>query len=251
MLTTDEVRRPSDLPLWEVPGWRERFGVAAGITGRGDDAAMPFDLGLWTANPIAEVMSRWRRLKAAFPEFPGMVMAHQVHGRRVLWHQGGRDGWTIHEGADGHATNSAGLLLLITVADCVPIYLVAPAHRAVALLHSGWRGTAGGVLAEGLETLRREAGIRPAELVMHLGVAISGACYQVGAEVVRGMGETPSGEGPWYVDLRSELARQGQQLGVGEISQSSRCTASSPGDFFSHRSSGGSDGRMVAYLGML
>ena len=176
-------------------------------------------------------------------------MAHQVHGQRVLWHRGG-EGWTIHDGVDGHATAATGLLLLVTVADCVPIYLAAPSHGVVALLHAGWRGTAGGILGEGLETIRREAGIQPTDLVMHLGVSICGSCYQVGAEVARGVGGTPVGEGPWYVDLRDVLAEQARQLGVGEISRSSHCTACSPGPFFSHRASGAGAGRMVAYLGM-
>ena len=249
MSTTDEEPLPGDVPLWEVPGWRDRFSVRAGITGRGDEPANPFDLGLWTTTPVSRVMSHWRQFRATFPEFSGSVLAHQVHGGRVLWHQGGV-GWTIHEGADGHATQGTGLLLLVTVADCVPIYLVAPARRAVALLHAGWRGTACGILGQGLETLHRMAGVEPAELVMHLGVAISGARYQVGAEVVRGVGRTPMGEGPWNLDLRDALAEQGTRLGVGEISRSSRCTASSPGDFFSHRASGGTAGRMVAYLGL-
>ena len=247
--TTDEERLPGVLPRWEVPGWRDRFGVRAGITGRGDDPAKPFDLGLWATSPASEVMSRWRQFRAAFPEFTGSVMAHQAHGQRVLWHRGG-PGWTIHDGADGHATSATGLLLLITVADCVPIYLVAPARGVVALLHAGWRGTAAGILREGLETLHRMAGVEPAELTMHLGVAISGPCYQVGSEVVRGVGQIPVGKGPWYVDLRDALAEQGTKLGIGEISRSRRCTASSPGDFFSHRASGGAAGRMVAYLGM-
>ena len=37
--TADEVPVPGTVPLWEVPGWRERFGVVAGITGRGDNPA--------------------------------------------------------------------------------------------------------------------------------------------------------------------------------------------------------------------
>ncbi len=156
----------------------------------------------------------------------------------------------MHEGADGHATSAEGLLLLVTVADCVPIYLVAPAQRAIALLHSGWRGTAAGILARGVETLQREAGADPADLVMHLGVAISGAAYEVGAEVVRGVGLTPEGAGPWHVDLRESLTEQARTLGVGEVSQSGHCTVARGGDFFSHRGSGGADGRMVAYLGM-
>jgi YfiH family protein len=247
--TIDEVRRPGDLPLWEVPGWQERFGVTAGITGRGDDPAVPFDLGLSGSCAVGDVMGRWRRFRAGFPGFPGMVMARQVHGRCVLWHPGGT-GWTIHDDADGQATNASGLLLLVTVADCVPVYLVAPAQRAVALLHAGWRGTAAGVLAEGLRILRQEAGIGPAELVMHLGVAISGPRYEVGEEVLHAVGEDLPGPGPWHLDLRELLARQGRQLGVGEISRSAHCTASSPGSFFSHRASGGTDGRMIAFLGI-
>ena len=51
------VRRLAEAPLagpvprFEVPGWREEFGVVAGITGRGP-AGAPFDLGLGTRSPV-------------------------------------------------------------------------------------------------------------------------------------------------------------------------------------------------------
>ncbi len=248
--TTDEVRLAARVPLWTVPGWRERFGVTAGVTGRGDDPDNPFDLGLHTGQPVAAAMSRWREFRSAFPEFRGQVMAHQVHGSRVLWHEHST-GWTIHDDADGHATATAGLLLLVTVADCVPIYLVAPEQRAVALLHSGWRGTAAGILEAGVSLLRQRVGVEPAGLVMHLGVAISGPCYEVGSEVVKALGGSAEGAGPWHADIRGRLMEQGLELGIGEVSQSSHCTATASQSFFSHRHSGGSDGRMVAWLGLL
>ena len=248
--TTDEQRLPGDLPLWEVPGWRERFGVIAGITGRGDDVAAPFDLGLWGSPPVGAVMARWRRLLASFPSCPSATLAHQVHGSHVLWHEGAAIGWTIIAGADGHATATAGRLLLVTVADCVPIYLIAPAHRAVALLHAGWRGTAGGILAQGVALLHQRVGAKPSDLVGHAGVAISGPCYEVGAEVITGVGRQAEGPGPWHLDLREVLQAQASSLGVGEMTVSGRCTARDRGDFFSHRASGGADGRMVAYLGL-
>ena len=248
--TTDEQRLPGELPLWEVPGWRERFGVVAGITGRGHDPVAPFDLGLWGSLPVAVAMGRWRRFLAAFPECPAATLAHQAHGIQVLWHDGGVSaGWTILEGADGHATATPGRLLLVTVADCVPVYLVAPGPRAIALLHAGWRGTAAGILAQGVELLRNRVGVQPSELVCHAGVAISGPCYEVGAEVMSGVGTAAEGEGPWHLDLRSVLREQASALGVGEFTASSRCTARDRGDFFSHRASGGADGRMAAYLG--
>lgn len=251
MSRVDELRYPGTVPRWEVPGWRERFGVVAGITGRGDDLAHPFDLGLWTAEPVGEVMGRWRAFRAAIPECPAAVMAHQVHGGAVLWHREASGGWTIHEGADGHATRLPGLLLLVTVADCVPVYLVAPAKGAVALLHAGWRGTAAQIVANGLALLSKEAGVTPDEVVLHAGVAISGPCYEVGAEVLVGVGLTATGAGPWHLDLREVLLEQAARLGVAEATASGLCSATRRDAFFSHRGSGGRDGRMVAYLGLL
>lgn len=236
------------MPRWEVPGWRERFGVLAGVTGRVGPDGVPFDLGLASDQPVGEVMSRWRTFRAAFPECPGMVSARQVHGADVLWHAAA-PGWTLHAAADGHATTSRGILLLVTVADCVPVYLVDRQARAVALLHAGWRGTAGRILARGVELLRERAGVFPADLVMHAGVAISGPRYEVGAEVIRGVGRDPVGEGPWHLDLREVLAEQARGLGVGEVTVSGHCTAGEREAFFSHRGSGGRDGRMVAWLG--
>lgn len=247
-LTIDEVRQPGALPLWVVPGWMERFGVHAGITARGDDLAQPFDLGLWTSQPVDAVMQRWRMFRQQFVGCPAQVMAHQVHGNTVLWHDH-VEGWVIHDGADGHATASDGVLLLVTVADCVPVYLVAPDHRVVALLHAGWRGTAAGILERGVALLAARRGVTPADLVMHAGVAIAGPHYEVGPEVMAGVGRPGTGAGPWHLDLRDLLAEQARALGIAEVSQSGHSTADPAGTFFSHRRSGGRDGRMVAYLG--
>ena len=84
---------------------------------------------------------------------------------------------------------------------------------------------------------------------MHCGVAISGPCYEVGREVMDGVGEPAPGAGPWHLDLRSVLAEQGRRLGIGEVTVSGHCTARDAGRFHSHRRSGGTDGRMVAWLG--
>lgn len=249
-MTAEEAVPGSAGLLHEVPGWRERFGVSAGITGRGTGPE-PFDLGLGSSAPVGETMRRWQQFRAAHPQFPAQVMAHQVHGDRVLWHDPRPAGWTIHEAADGHATAATGLLLLVTVADCVPIYLVAPSQGAIALLHSGWRGTVAGILQRGVALLAARTGARPGELVMHTGVAISGSRYEVGREVMEGVGEQASGPGPWHLDLRALLARQARILGIGEVTSSPHCTAEPGGPFFSHRGSGGADGRMVAWLGRL
>jgi polyphenol oxidase len=233
---------PGPFPRFELPRWREQYRVTAGITGRG------FDLGLWGREPVGDVMARWRTFRRAEPGFHAVVLGHQVHATSVAF-AGEAQGWVIRDGVDGHTTDRPGTLLTVTVADCIPVYLLDPARRAAALLHAGWRGIAGGILAEGVAALERLGGAR-ADFVMHCGVGICGSCYEVGPEVITACGGV-AGEGRGPLDLRAVLARQGQALGLEWISTSPRCSAHEPEDFWSHRASGGAAGRMVAYLGLL
>lgn len=242
-----EMAAPGPLPRYEVPGWRDQFGVLAGITGRG--SGEPFDLGLWTDQPVRAVMERWLILRRAEPGFHCAVLANQVHETDIAWHREGY-GWVILDRFDGHATARPGVLLTVTVADCVPLYLVDPDARVVGLLHAGWRGTAGGILARGVEQAIAH-GARVERLLLHCGVAICGDCYEVGAEVMAGCGVPAEGPGPFHLDLRQVLSTQAGALGLRQVSRSSWCSAHHQKEFFSHRRSGGRDGRMVAYLGIL
>ena len=233
------------VPRMELAEWSERYGAVAGITTRDHG----FSLGLWSEENVGQVMTRWRAFRAAFhPRFPALILGHQVHGTSVAWHEQPADGWLILDGVDGHATAARGVLLSITLADCVPVYLAAPQQGALALVHAGWRGVAAGILERAVELIKRHAFVPAADLAMHCGVGICGACYEVGAEVLScftGQSEI----GHRTVDLRAILAEQARQLGVGQVSVSAWCSAHDRERFFSHRASGGRDGRMVAYLG--
>lgn len=241
---------PGAVPRWEVPGWREQFGVVAGVTGRGPAEGSGFDLGLRTDEPVGEVMDRWSRFLVAEPGFSGAVLGRQVHGPLVLNHPRGYPGWLQVEGVDGHVTGVRGLLLLVTVADCVPIYLHDTVSKVIGLLHAGWRGAAGGILRAGLDRMVEGYGSSVENIVMHCGVAISGPCYEVGNEVTDRFGMPPAPGGRQYFDLRSALAAQAVGLGIRTVTISGRCTAREAGHFFSHRRSRGEDGRQVAYIGI-
>lgn len=247
----NEVPRAGAVPRWEIPGWRERFNVVAGVTGRGS-AAQPYDLGLWTGQPVGEVMGRWRQLRTAEPGFTAHVLGNQIHGREVRRQEGG-EGWIQIEGVDGHLTTTPGVMVYVTVADCIPVYLVAPAHRVIALLHAGWRGTAAGILERGIEAIYQHSKATPAEIVMHCGVGICGNCYEVESEVNDALGAagTPSSLGHFHVDIRGVLKAQATWLGIPSVSVSGKCSRHDATEFFSHRGSGGRDGRMVGYLGLL
>ncbi len=247
MTTLREAPQTGPLPLLDLTEWR-RHGVVAGITGRGAGAGRGFDLGLWSDAPVGETMSRWRAFRGAHPEFDAVVLGNQVHGVAVET-VGPARGWIQIEGIDGWVTTAAGVLLTVTVADCIPVYLVVPG-RGVALLHAGWRGTAGGILARGLDRLLAATGAVRQDVICHCGVGICGACYEVGSEVMVGCGVPAEGPGPWHLDLRERLASEALGLGVGSVTSSAWCSAHDRPSFYSHRASRGADGRMVAYVGI-
>jgi len=228
------------LPRLELSEWAERYGLVAGITTR------PLSLGLWSEEPVGQVIGRWRAFGAAFANrFPAVVLSHQVHGTAVQWHEPLPEGWLILDGIDGHATNAPGVLLTITVADCIPVYLAVPRKGVLALVHAGWRGTVGGILERAVDLLKSRGFAIASDIVMHCGVGICGECYEVGSEVADQFGRPES----THLDLRGILAQQAHGLGVRDVSISPWCSAEERERFFSHRASRGRDGRMVAYLG--
>jgi YfiH family protein len=133
--------------------------------------------------------------------------------------------------------------MVVTIADCVPVFIVHPGGAA-ALLHAGWRGTVGGIVPAGIRALEA-VGCRPRDLVVHLGPAICGACYEVSPDVFARLTHRTV-EVPSTVDLRALLADQARAAGVGQVESSALCTRCDNDRFFSHRA--GDSGRQVAVL---
>lgn len=225
-------------PVEPVEGF-EAFGVTAFTTTR---EAGTF--GLSSADPMGEVMTRWRLLfNDLAGDAYGIGVAPQEHGDAVLAHATPWQGILITPPADGHATLERGVALAVTVADCIPIFLAHPSG-AVAILHAGWRGVVAKIVHAGIRTLGR-AGIPPDELHMHLGPAICGRCYEVSAEVRAQLtGETANR--PGHVDLRALVAEDAAAAGVRAISVSPYCTRCDNDRFFSHRA--GDAGRQLSVI---
>jgi YfiH family protein len=84
---------------------------------------------------------------------------------------------------DGMITETPRLFLGIQTADCLPVILVDPKHRAIGVFHAGWRGTVQRIVEKGVGEMRLRFGSRPGDLKAAIGPGIQGCCYEVGAEV--------------------------------------------------------------------
>ena len=81
-------------------------------------------------------------------------------------HSGGWEGGFARDDADGHLRVERGTAMAVTVADCVPVFIAHPSG-AVALLHSGWRGTAGTHHRQRTRGARRAADSAPTSCIVH------------------------------------------------------------------------------------
>lgn len=159
--------------------------------------------------------------------------------------------------ADGIYTDEPGVALVCFSADCTPILLFDPVRKAVAAVHSGWRGTAMGIVKKAVETLSREYGCEPAHIRAAIGPCIGKCCFEVGPEVPEAMraalGEAAEsaiearGE-KFHVDLKEINRLWLQQAGVKIIDISPECTMCRPDRFWSHRVTKGERGSLAAVI---
>jgi YfiH family protein len=125
----------------------------------------------------------------------------------------------------------------VLVADCLPVALAAPG--AVAMLHAGWRGLAGGVLANGLRAL----GDGPVTAAIGPGIGV--CCFEVGDEVRAAFGEHACARRGRNLDLKLIARRELREAGVEVVEDCGLCTVCEPELFFSHRRDGERTGRQA------
>ncbi|MCZ0933853.1 MAG: polyphenol oxidase family protein [Gemmatimonadetes bacterium] len=162
---------------------------------------------------------------------------------------------TVHRAGrvDGQLADGPGWLLAATAADCVPVYLWSRELARIGLIHAGWRGAAAGILPRAIARLVDGSDRSPpgaaGDLRVHLGPAICGRCYEVDTPVLSAFGLRGTRA---QLDLRGVLAAQATTVGVAPeaLTSSLYCTSCGPGDLHSHRASGGTAGRMAAFLGL-
>lgn len=90
---------------------------------------------------------------------------------------------TILQSGDGIISRNRALVPVITVADCMPIFMYESESGVFGVLHSGWKGT--GIALEALRTAEKAYGVRADKFRFILGPSIGSCCYTVDEDRAR------------------------------------------------------------------
>lgn len=207
--------------------------------------------------PPAVPSGSWLDLADPATALPGLVRGgllpgwraywvRQVHGTDVveaptLQREGGLIGT-----ADALVTQAPEALLLTRHADCPPLLVWDPVHRAVGLAHSGRRGTLANIAGVLVDSMRGRFGSSPERLVASIGPGIRACCYEIGPEVLRGIPpETVARrlsrtDGKLFFDTHRMIADQLRDAGVRTVygAAEAECTLCGPTRLHSYRRDG-------------
>lgn len=138
-----------------------------------------------TREKLLENFRRMGRILGITPD--EIVLSDQVHGIHVQavskQHAMGEQMEKKVSGADGIMTDTAGIALATSYADCVPLLFADPVKGVVAGVHAGWRGTAGLIGKHAVDAMTGEYGTNPEDIIAVIGPSICQECYEVSEEV--------------------------------------------------------------------
>lgn len=216
------------------------------------------------------VDENFRRIAAALScSVEDMVCSDQTHttNLRIVGRADGGKGITRpkdYTDVDGLLTDEPGVFLATFFADCVPLYFVDTKRRAVALAHSGWRGTVARMGQCVVEKMREAYGTDPADLVAAVGPSICQDCYEVSEDVADAFATAfhkpgqereillAKGGGKYQLDLwrANEIVLTEAGIPKENIQVTDLCTCHNNRYLFSHRATKGQRGNLGAFLGI-
>lgn len=259
------------VPYFTFPAFDELPGIIHGFSSRLGGVSEGFlssmNLSFSRGDEPERVRENFRRIAESIgfseKDLVFSMQTHTANVRRVGREDCGR-GLERPVGycdVDGLVTNEPGVVLATFYADCVPLFFVDPVHHCIGLSHSGWRGTVGKIGKATVETMAREFGSEPGDLLAAVGPSICQECYEVSEEVIGLFRENFAEEiwpklfyrkdnGHYQLNLWEANRLIFQEAGIlpQHITVTDICTACNPELLFSHRASGGKRGNLAGFL---
>ena len=198
-------------------------------------------------------------------DYKNLVSAQQVHKDKIAIvrkEDKGKGAFKYSNAiaeSDALITNIPAIPLLMCYADCVPVFILDPVKKAIALIHSGRRGTELELVLKTLFKMKKIFETNPHSCLAAIFPSIGPCCYHMKEEnkiddywlneyKYNGEAISKQNKSGRSLDLKKanhlQLIKAGLQeknIFINEI-----CTADHPELFFSYRRDKGNTGRMAA-----
>jgi YfiH family protein len=222
----------------------EKYNLTAFFTTKDSNFKLDFSLALHTGQDKNIILQNRKILKESLKKEFKFITLSQIHSSKVYEVKEKKEiGWTQISPieADGLITNLKGIVLGILTADCVPIVLFDPKNRAIANIHSGWRGTKANIIKNTISKMQKNYNTSPKDLIVAFGASIRSCCYEVGKDLAKEFQIYPNAtfkrEDRYFLDVATVCKIQLLNLGVKEenIEIYPECTSCCSDEFFSYR----------------
>lgn len=166
------------------------------------------------------------------------VSATLEHGNRVAIVDGVSETKKI-DNCDALVTNNQQQLLLITVADCLPIFFYDEVREVIALAHAGWRGVLANIASEVIKVFKNHYHSHPHNISVYIGPHIKDCHFEVKEDVASNFNELDiiKKGNKLYINLAQIVSRQLVNAGIlaNNINISSECSYCLNDKYFSFR----------------
>lgn len=210
-------------------------------------------------SPSRVTQNRESALSALQIKSDSVYDLYQVHSTRIIVTDQPLSAGEQHQKADAILTNRPFVTLMMRFADCVPILLFDPIHRAIGIAHAGWIGTVDKIAGKTVMRMVEEYGTNPVDVRAAIGPSIGPDHYSVGKDVVdrvrQSFGEKADelinlNRGRAYFDLWKANQLILAEVGVQQVEVCGLCTCCNLGDWYSHRGEHGKTGRFGVVFGL-
>ena len=162
---------------------------------------------------------------------------------------------------DAFITDCKKLVIYVSVADCVPIYLYDKVNNAIAIIHAGWRGTNGNIVKNTINEMINCYNTNPKDIIACIGPSICRDCYEVSDDLFNEFSKNYNDEflnkvfykntnDKLYLDLweANKLNLINEGVKNENIDITNICTYNNKELLFSHRRLGNKRGNMGAFI---
>ncbi|MFT2090629.1 peptidoglycan editing factor PgeF [Paraglaciecola sp. 2405UD69-4] len=224
------------LPSFIYPDWPAPKHIKAYVSTRGGGFSQaPFD-SLNVAQHVNDDAAVVAKNRTLLPMYENINWLTQIHSTTCI-NLDIKQPSKIE--ADASYSCIKNQVSAVMTADCLPLLLCDTKGTVVGAIHAGWRGLAAGVIENTLTAM----GVKPSEMLVWLGPAISQSNFEVGRDVKDAFDNYPEAfvasnladSDKFLADLYLIARLKLQSLGVSKIFGGEFCTYEQKDLFFSHR----------------